>query len=76
MKANNRTSWGDERVEILTESMSNIYYHIQDTNFEKIRSFEYTLQRLVKVTTECAYFIAIYRKKAFGKFWLESLKSF
>ncbi|TFK70838.1 hypothetical protein BDN72DRAFT_505334 [Pluteus cervinus] len=57
----------DERVESLTETMSSIYYHIQDTNFEKIKSFERTLQRLVNVTTECAYFIASYKRKVFAR---------
>ncbi|TFK61217.1 hypothetical protein BDN72DRAFT_965298 [Pluteus cervinus] len=61
----------DERVETLTETMSSIYYHIQDTNFEKIGSFEHTLQRLVKTTTECAYFIASYKRKAFARRTLE-----
>ncbi|TFK70033.1 hypothetical protein BDN72DRAFT_573364 [Pluteus cervinus] len=61
----------DERVESLTETMSSIYYHIQDTNFDKIKSFEDTLQRLVKMTTECAYFITSYKKKAFARRTLE-----
>ncbi|TFK59914.1 hypothetical protein BDN72DRAFT_905422 [Pluteus cervinus] len=61
----------DERVEALTETMSTIYYHIQDTNFDKIKSFENTLQRLVKMTTECAYFIASYKRKAFARRTLE-----
>ncbi|TFK70025.1 hypothetical protein BDN72DRAFT_878093, partial [Pluteus cervinus] len=61
----------DEHVESLTETMSSIYYHIQDTNFEKIKSFERTLQRLVEMTTECAYFIASYKKKAFTRRALE-----
>ncbi|TFK70829.1 hypothetical protein BDN72DRAFT_838508 [Pluteus cervinus] len=51
--------------------MSTIYYHIQDTNFDKIKSFENTLQRLVKMTTECAYFIASYKQKAFARRTLE-----
>ncbi|TFK61220.1 hypothetical protein BDN72DRAFT_473210 [Pluteus cervinus] len=61
----------DERVESLTETMSTIYYHIQDTNFDKIKSFEETLQRLVKMTTECAYFIASYKQKAFARRTIE-----
>ncbi|TFK59916.1 hypothetical protein BDN72DRAFT_567921 [Pluteus cervinus] len=61
----------DERVETLTETMSTIYYHVQDTNFDKIKSFEDTLQRLVKMTTECAYFIASYKQKAFARRTLE-----
>ncbi|TFK60929.1 hypothetical protein BDN72DRAFT_490934 [Pluteus cervinus] len=61
----------DERVEALTETMSTIYYHIQDTNFDKIKSFEETLQRLVKMTTECAYFIASYKQKAFARRTIE-----
>ncbi|TFK70794.1 hypothetical protein BDN72DRAFT_896133 [Pluteus cervinus] len=55
----------DERVEGLVATMSNVYDHIQDTNFEKIKAFERTLQRLVKVTSDCAYFIADYSQKAF-----------
>ncbi|TFK70030.1 hypothetical protein BDN72DRAFT_839665 [Pluteus cervinus] len=61
----------DERVETLTKTMSSIYYHIQDTNFEKIGSFEHTLRRLVNMTTECAYFIASYKKKVFARRTLE-----
>ncbi|TFK70836.1 hypothetical protein BDN72DRAFT_505463 [Pluteus cervinus] len=62
----------DKRVEDLTETMSTIYYHIQDTDFDKIKSFENTLQRLVKMTTECAYFIASYKKKVFARRTVES----
>ncbi|TFK60292.1 hypothetical protein BDN72DRAFT_535583 [Pluteus cervinus] len=57
----------DERVKGLMETISSLYYHLQDTDFEKIRSFELTLRRLVNVTTECAYFIASYAQKPFGR---------
>ncbi|TFK70800.1 hypothetical protein BDN72DRAFT_503107 [Pluteus cervinus] len=55
----------DERVEGLVNTMSNVYDHIQDTDFDKIKAFERTLQCLVKVTADCAYFIATYSQKAF-----------
>ncbi|TFK70825.1 hypothetical protein BDN72DRAFT_896158 [Pluteus cervinus] len=61
----------DECVEDLTESMSSIYYHIRATNFDKIKAFELTLQRLVSMTIECAYFIASYKQKAFVRRALE-----
>ncbi|TFK70027.1 hypothetical protein BDN72DRAFT_573196 [Pluteus cervinus] len=57
----------DEHVKSLMEAISSLYYHMQDTDFEKIKSFELTLRRLVYVTTECAYFIVSYTQKPFGR---------
>ncbi|TFK70840.1 hypothetical protein BDN72DRAFT_505800 [Pluteus cervinus] len=57
----------DQHVKSLVEAIASLYYHLQDTDFEKIKSFELTLRRLVYVTTECAYFIMSYTQKPFGR---------
>src|ERR1700709_1875410 len=60
-------------MSILLEMVANIYDVLHDTNFDKITSFEKTFERLLRVTTECSYFIADYCKtESFGSFsWLD-----
>ncbi|TFK70808.1 hypothetical protein BDN72DRAFT_896143 [Pluteus cervinus] len=58
----------DERIECLVETITGVYMHLQETKYDNvdiINAFAHTLQRLVKLTTECVYFIVAYRQKAF-----------
>jgi hypothetical protein len=59
----------DARVNGLVSTMASLYEFLLDANpVEKIRSYENTVVRLVRQTTECAYFIAEYCKtESFGE---------
>jgi hypothetical protein len=53
----------DNRVNGLVVTMASLYGFLKDANpLEKIKSYEKTVERLVRQTAECAYFIAGYRK--------------
>jgi hypothetical protein len=60
----------DEKINGLVGTMANMYGFLQDANpLEKIRSYEKTVERLVRQTAECSYFIAEYSKtSSFGGF--------
>ena len=59
----------DNRVNALVATMASMYGFLQDANpLEKIKSYEQTVERLVRQTAECAYFIAEYSKtESFGE---------
>jgi len=50
--------------------MADLHTYVRDgIEMKKITTYERTLERLLEQTTECAYFIAEYRKiKHFSKF--------
>jgi hypothetical protein len=53
----------DNKVIGLVGMMAHLYDFLQDAHpLEKIRSYRKTVERLVRQTTECAYFIAEYSK--------------
>jgi hypothetical protein len=53
----------DNRVIGLVGTMANLYDFLQDVHpLEKVRSYRKTVERLVRQTAECAYFIAEYCK--------------
>jgi len=58
----------DNKVVALVGTMANLYDFLQDANpLDKIRSYEKTVERLVRQTAEYAYFIAEYSNiSAFG----------
>jgi hypothetical protein len=59
----------DDKINGLVGTMANMYGFLQDANpLEKIRSYEKTVERLVRQTAECSYFIAEYSKtNSFGE---------
>jgi hypothetical protein len=61
----------DSKINGLVGTMASLYDFLHDADpLEKIRSYEKTVERLVRQTTECAYFVAEYRKiESFGK-WM------
>ena len=58
----------DRKIIGLVGTMANLYSFLQDAHpMEKINSHKATVERLVRQTTECAYFIAEYSKtEVFG----------
>jgi hypothetical protein len=61
----------DSKINSLVGTMASLYDFLHDAHpLGKIRSYEKTVERLVRQTTECAYFVAEYRKiESFGK-WM------
>ena len=62
----------DARVEELMSVVAGVYSYLLETNFSKTPAFEKTLQRLVRLTGDCAHFIVAYQDKLFGKCDLEA----
>jgi hypothetical protein len=59
----------DSKVNGLVGTMASLYDFLLDADpLEKIRSYEKTVEQLVRQTAECAYFVAEYSKiESFGK---------
>lgn len=64
----------DRKVHGLIDTMASMYAFMKDANpLEKIKSYERTDGRLVRQTTDCAYFITAYvSESSFGKYCLSS----
>ena len=53
----------DEKIEGLGAIMADLYTYVRDgIEMDKILTYQKTLDKLLTQTTECAYFIADYRK--------------
>ena len=48
----------DEKIERMVEIIDDLYLYVADTfSIEKIASYQETIKKLLKQTTECSYFI-------------------